>query len=143
MNQKEILSKEYIDAKFFRIEELLRMVLVSNISLEMFLSSDDVNSIRGQEHLQIISFDESRGSVPDGGIQFIEENNMIYHGCLRIFRNLYYLIEIKLDLKPSVIKDKYKKLKNITDGNVILIFESLIESRKRNLKVSGIPFIIK
>ena len=143
MKKENNFSRDYFDSKFNRTEELLRMVLVSNISLEMSLSTNMKNNIGGQYNERIVDFDESRDILSEDGKKYIETNNMIYHGRLRIFRSFYYLVEIVLDLKPAAIKDVYKRLKSVLGSNIIFVFENLIDSRKRNLKNHGIPYIMK
>ena len=73
-----------------------------------------------------------------------KENNLSYHGCLFAFGNQMYFIEVNDDLKPSVVKDIYNNLCDVfRAGEVVLIFKSIIESRKRTLSKSDVRFIVK
>lgn len=135
--------KGYMDKKFSSIEELLRMVLVANVSLEMSLSSN-LSTIGGQTKInKIIDFDETPKTLSAESIDYISKNRLIYYGRLCIFGNYYHIIEIKSDIVPSLIRQIYEALKKNIGDNIVLVFENLIESRRRNLKKNNIPFMIK
>lgn len=143
MKTKDTVLKEHIDEKFSSIEELLRMILVSNVTMELSLSSD-ISNIGGQTiQNNIVQFDESKKALSAECIDYISINNLVYHGRLCIFGNDYHIIEISEDIVPSIIKKIYNNLKKIVGNNIVLVFENLIESRKRNLKKNNIPFMIK
>ena len=143
MKTKDTVLKEHIDEKFSSIEELLRMILVSSVTLEMSLSSN-IRNIGGQTiQNNIVQFDESKKALSAECIDYISQNNLIYYGRLCIFGNQYHIIEISSDIVPSIIKQIYDKLRKIIGNNIVLVFENLIESRKRNLKKNNIPFMIK
>lgn len=143
MKTKDNVLKEHIDEKFSSIEELLRMILVSSVTLEMSLSSN-IRNIGGQTiQNNIVQFDQSKKVLSAECIEYISKNNLIYHGRLCIFGNQYHIIEISSDIVPSIIKQIHDKLRKIIGNNIVLVFENLIESRKRNLKKNNIPFMIK
>lgn len=143
MKTKDTVLREHIDEKFSSIEELLRMILVSSVTLEMSLSSN-ISNIGGQtKQNNIIQFDESRKTLSAECIDYISKSNFIYHGRLCIFGNPYYIIEISSDMVPSIIKQTHEELKKLIGNNIVLVFEKLIESRKKRLKFYNIPFIIK
>ena len=53
MKTKDTVLREHIDEKFSSIEELLRMILVSSVTLEMSLSSN-ISNIGGQHTYEVV-----------------------------------------------------------------------------------------